>query len=586
MRMQVYGCGALCAAGMTAGGLAAIGELGFHLASLRDTIGWVGATLAGGAALGFWLPRRVIHRRLAATGAAPPDGVAFEFASSAIGVLVLLLAVLWALLHGWLAGLESIRGWLTAHFVQPPAVTLAWLIGPAAVLLMLIGAVAAIGLVALHGWFRLVSGARRSLVRLWIVLLAGAGVAAALVAWLSPAGGAGLLCLVSVFIAGLLVVSRKPLGHAEELAALAPPQRPPSLTTSLVLGALSCAALALALVPAVAPGPPAVGRLALALASLAAALAAGVATAWTLVRLADGTTWWTPLTLLVVAVTVLLPRGDSIAAPWGDGLRIVLMAFAVALCVTLVAIDAQGALVRPQRALAWVGITIGATLAAAALLGGVSDVAFDGRVATVLMALGLILAAGLALLFDHGAPVRFRAGGLAGVGMVLLGLLYGQVRYDGAAEAASAVPGSTPQALPACVLDALIERRAARVFAGPEAASDAMVWQCDLRGRAWEVIILARDTTADHPPHALRRLLQRCARAVLPGGQVVIDRPLPVVRRLVAAWQPRSASLLRVTCNQQQRDLLVLGTAAEAWFDGLPLPDGVIVESQPLRTAR
>lgn len=238
---QVYGCAALCAFGAATGLLRVIGEGLYHFSSARHTIGWLGAAVAVGVVLGSWLPRRVIDRRLgapvrAARGSGPstrkgaarrsakPAGIEFEFAATLTGAVILALALLWVLLSGLAASMETYRALLAQRFMHPQWLTRVLLCGPASLGLFLLGALGTTVLVALHGWHRLVTQPRTHGTRLWVTILTAGALGAGFAALVQRADHLDLATLLATFAAAILAVFRKPVGAVR-------PDMPPHVQT-------------------------------------------------------------------------------------------------------------------------------------------------------------------------------------------------------------------------------------------------------------------------------------------------------------------------------------------------------------------
>ncbi len=208
----------LSTASLAAFGVGAVLALAVHESALQALTARVGAAVALvaislGAALGLWLPRRYVQRRLGvdprgALRGAVPQRASSEFAAAlaaaALGLAALLaLAVIVTSLPA-----ERFRAGLVSHWLLPPTIAVVVVLTP---LLLAAGAAAfsaAAALVALHGWLRLGVARRGSTWSFWICVLFSAGLAIAVrpVEW---AGLLGVIALpVSAALAGVRVTAK------------------------------------------------------------------------------------------------------------------------------------------------------------------------------------------------------------------------------------------------------------------------------------------------------------------------------------------------------------------------------------------
>jgi hypothetical protein len=286
IQTDVLACAALCALGAALGVVVLLGELRYHIISPVRCPAYTLAALCVGVVLGLWIPRRVIRQRLARgpggvvqrvpSHLAETRGLRLEFAASLTGVLVLVFAVTWVGLCGGAVLMETYRAFLVRGFAHPPWLAQVLLAGPALAGLVVAGASGTTLLVALHGWYRLVTQPKTRIAWLWASILLGtlaAGVLAAQVA--SRAALAGLAPL-TVFLAGVVAVLRR----SDAVGPATPPPTRHRLTRdealSLLIAALAAALVAGALVLAVPPSGVIWGRLPVGVVALAGATGSGL----------------------------------------------------------------------------------------------------------------------------------------------------------------------------------------------------------------------------------------------------------------------------------------------------------------------
>ena len=207
---RVLACAALFSFGTGAALLYLIGELSYHTVDPRQALYYGGAAVCAGVAIGLWLPRQMILRRM--RGSSPigaersanpheqarPAG-AGQAASLVGGLFLTTGAVLLLLLIGAETA-ESMRLQLTARFTFPLQFLRALIWIPPLIGLTVAGACVTTALVALHGLHRLVAASRARISELWIVIVAAGALSAFAIPAFSGSGGAitpGLSGLVS-----------------------------------------------------------------------------------------------------------------------------------------------------------------------------------------------------------------------------------------------------------------------------------------------------------------------------------------------------------------------------------------------------
>ena len=547
MAWQVHGTAALCAAGGVLGLVRFIGELEYHAGSGVSAISVAGAALSVGVLLGLWLPRRLIRRRLesddergalgrkrgdGAEGAteAGPLHVAYEFAASLSGALLLALGVLWAGLIGLMAGLETYRGWLVEHFVHPPGTTRVLLAGPSALGLVLVGAVGATALIALQGWHRLLTQPRTRALFLWVTLLAGGAAGACVAALVGRPAWLDVGTLLALFGASVLAVCYRAAGCAPtRLPAGAAGRTADWLQSLLVIGML----FALVAVSAVAAAGDGIvwrgtarGVVVAGVAALGGALVAGVV----LPRI-----WATFDPLLPSMVLAAVVWGSArfdvpLTMSLADPARLAILAGLAGLCTVRVGQRITRALGRPQRALAWVG---GAAAGGATLGFGLAPL--------------LMPAAGRAL-----TPVSAAAGPLGAL-----------LTRDQTLRTEAFVVGD-------------IDRTGA----------NARAWDVDLAGPRWDVIVLTHelnDATEDvRDGRAARRLLNRCTRGLLAGGRLVIEPASGPLAAAARAAPPGPIFLARSTDSAQACEAMLIGVDVPAWVEHQLVGSTQTIELYPI----
>lgn len=142
-----------------------------------------------GAAIGLWLPRRIILRRLAAyrgdPAAARPDSARSgdaAFAAALGGGLLATQGLVWTFSLLCVISAESWRQWLFDRFAWPMSGVALVQAGFFAAFAALAGAVGVTALVALHGWYRLLTAPRSAIGQMWSVIAGGISIAAVVAA--------------------------------------------------------------------------------------------------------------------------------------------------------------------------------------------------------------------------------------------------------------------------------------------------------------------------------------------------------------------------------------------------------------------
>ena len=586
MAWQVEGCAALCALAGSTGLSGLLAELSHHFAA-RHVVSFAGATLCAGVALGLWIPRRVIRQRLSASettsSAGSADrGVEVEFAASLTGVLMLILAVVWVLLSGLTLGLESYRGVLTQRFLHPPGLTLLLLSGPVTVGLLLLGATGTTVLVALHGWRRLACPTRPAVTRLWVVMLLSTALGGGVAASVTRPDMLVAATLLASFGAGIVAVFRKPAGRVP--IEVQPPRAVQSGKTLLLLlmAGVAAAATGVALAASVPAQFMSLRQAAVGVVTLGGASLLGIAIARAVPRVV-ATACGAPLLLLLIAVAWEGPHWMAALAPLADGLgRLAIVACPAAACVALAGRRVAREHGRAQPAVALVG-------AAVAVGHGIGLVVAPWWLAAqghdsvaVLCSVTLTATAVLALILAHDVPRPAQLGGLATCAAWFAVVLLARDAHRPAAGASTA-ERSTARAAPARLVArewlATPGLRTAHVQLGEQGVNReaTSARDVDLGGPRWDVIVIS--DTRDAAARALARtaqtdrLLDRCARALLVGGRLVIEWPTAELAAEALCRMPNDpALLLEVTVDDDEYSALIVGRDAPTWLGERPRP--------------
>jgi hypothetical protein len=540
---RVYGCAALCAAGVACGLVYVMTEAGYHHEVPGQALRTAGSALAVGVVLGLWLPRRLIRRRLSgtpavservrdvdselsSTGTLPLGRVEYEFAAALTGTLVLALGLTWALTAGLAASLEGWRGVVVSRLLLPGWLMRAVLLTPLGLALVLLGVVGTTALVALHGWYRLQVQSRLNLIGFWLATLAAGALAAAVCSLLESSAGPALAAPLATFLGGIVAVSGRVAGAgAADLSV----DRQGALNDlwRVLLGVGVVGFLAggtLALLGASAARASQWGQVLLAVAG-GAFVGTALATPFRArVQAVSGAA----LCILVGAAALFLAHPQSGGAVTGLWRGLVAGA-ALAACAVLTARRASAVLGGPQPALAWVGVVV-----------------------AVGVGLGLAVAPGSRPRAMHGltSPRATQAS------------VRGLLNPPGLRTVVAALHWG---------------------FAGPALCS---AWDLDLTGPRWDVIILDAAVPAgavlrDCEAH---RLVTRARAALRAGGRLVVEAPGPSLRgALRRHWT--EVYVLRIRGRGAQYDALLCGPDVPAWVEALPALPGYDIDLHALPSA-
>jgi hypothetical protein len=543
IQWEILACVVLCAAGATLGVISVLGEMRYHILSPTRCAADVLAALCAGIVLGLCVPRRIIRQRLTRqTGDAnkmplpqsvQPGDLKLEFAASLAGGLILAFALMWVLLCSGAMLMEEYRSVLVRHFAPPVWLTQLLLSGPMLAGLALAGATGTTLLIAMHGWYRLVTQPKTEITRLWAGMLAGA-LAAGLLAWQvgSPAVLAGL-ALLALFAAGVIAVL-----HRSD--AVATPTVPDTRTTLLwsewlalltagLAGALAATALVLACPPAgaTACNPPVY------VVALAGAACAGLAGARLIKRLPLSLDLGSPA-LLLGAVALLMPY-QHMAAPINVALiRLVLVIGCAAACVALVSQRLANTQHSIQSAFSLVGRFVAGGFGAALVLLPTSVERWSPSASATVVAILATACAGATFVLDRRMKTIPRLAGLICIAIWLTAVPSARRALAEALQAREtqpqhAAPGPFVHAARQFVTADPFRTACLRPFSPGPGATEA--FHFDLTGPALDLVILESAAGSDDPAvsdaDAGRRLLRRIGARLARGGRLLVELPTP-----------------------------------------------------------
>jgi hypothetical protein len=539
---QLWVCGALSTCGATLGLVLALHEMGYHAIPAVRGPAHAAAAFSLGIVLGLWIPRHVIRRRLErgddgacaahSGGMGNAGDVEVDFAASLAGALTVVLGLAWAALCVGALLMESYRAVLASRFFHPAWLTQFLLLAPAYVGLALVGITGATVLIALHGWNRLIAAPTGRATGLWTSLSLGALAGTALAGLVSPPRILAWLAPLVIFAAAAIAVLRRSNANGQ-------PIRQPSERTlarderlALLTAGLAAALIGTALFLSIPIATVTSRRLGAAAAVLAAAAFVGLPVARALAR-ASVPAAFTPLALLLGAVALLVPYGRAL--PESQHLPLVRLA-AVTVCAgTCIALTARR-IGQPNRgvqyALSWVGRCVAGGFGLALVLAPTGALRWDAAAVALVVALGAVATAGLALILDSRAKAAFRAVGLIAIALWLFALpltrtaVADEFRRQEPRWRPAADRSLTHAARALVLADPL---RAAYLRPLPPSPDGASLWRFDLTGPPLDAVVLeALVETAGHAPTDAelgRRLLERLATRLVDGGRLLIELP-------------------------------------------------------------
>ncbi len=576
-------------------------ELCYHVQPAFSALALAGLAMCAAAVFGLWYPRRLVQRRLTQALGGPlstpaagglGQGLELHFAARLTAAILVVLAAGWLLAGGAAAGLESWRTLLASRLYLPPGMFRACVTAPALLALALIGICTTIALVAVHGWYRLATWPRTNIARLWRSLLVSA-LAGALTAMLTGGLPDPLLAIGGTLAASVVALA-VPAGAASEPPPLPPRTGKQDPSTRLSLLNVSLIGFVLAFYSLQAMAPP--GAITPALAPGVCAVAAGTVFGAGLGRLllhaglaAEAAPF---LAIFTIMLSTLLPGGPEWGLP-----ALGLVSAAAAAGVILVARRISLLSGSVQYSLAWTGgaLTCGAGIAffAGLMVGdaprwnGIGP--YWGGLAAALVGISFLLA-------PYGrTSLRWSGTALAGIAVAAPFILAGSVGLETSAGAEKGETGSGPTAVPgrewlrtgALHWEVVGGRAAARARSGPA------LWDIDRRGpRADLLFVPPGEWHTPLSPAAFReagpRLLRRAARALLPGGRLVLELD-PGGSSVLPAWfyfpqilPDASAWRLRLMSPAGTYEAIILGPDVDAWLAQRALPDGCTMSLTPV----
>jgi hypothetical protein len=609
MQWDVLACAALCAAGAALGVLTVLREMRYHALSPARCPTDALAALCVGVILGLWIPRRVIRQRLArgpvdAGHTSPgdltePHPLRLEFAASLTGALVLALALACVVLCAGAMWTEEYRAFLVGRFAYPPWLTRLLLLGPAWAGLVVTGAVGITLLVALNGWYRLVTQPHTRIARLWASTLFGTLAAGVLATQISSRAALAGLAPLIVFLAGVVAVLRR--SDAVGMSTTTTTRHWPTRDELLLLltAGLTAALVAGALVLALPPEGIASGQLTLGVVALAGAAAGGLMVGRLISRLRLNTEV-APLLLLAASIALLSPYQQlSVASVQVALVRLVLVTGCAAACIVLIGQRVEQTRHSIQCSLSWVGRAVAIGLGVTLLLLPIGTARWNPSAGALFVSLIATIGAGLTLMLSQRVRPATR---VIGVTCVILWLVGMPVARRALARTSSPPAPAAPSA-PAHPLATAARQlltadsfQTAYVRPLPPTAMGATVWQFDLSGPALDLIVLESVSAADQQPCAGEewegRLLKRLSSRLAQGGRLLVELPTaPGVVEALDHFDPGPhcddwvGHRLQMSSETDQYEAIVLGPDIPALIARNRRTSELRVALQPLRSA-
>jgi len=543
IQWEILACVVLCAAGATLGVITVLGEMRYHILSPTRCAAYALAALCAGIVLGLCVPRGIIRRRLTRrTGDAnkmplpqsvQPGDLKLEFAASLAGGLILAFALTWVMLSGGAVLMEGYRGVLVRRFAPPVWLTHLLLSGPILAGLALAGATGTTLLVAMHGWYRLVTQPKTEITRLWAGMLVGVLAAGLLAGQVASRPILTGLALLALFAAGAIAVLRRS-------DAVATPAIPDTRTTLLwgewlalptagLAAALAATALVLASPPAgaTAHNPP------VHIVALAGATCAGLAGTRLIGRLRLSLDLGSPALLL--GAVALLMSYQYIVAPVNVALvRLVVVSGCAAACVALVSQRIAITHHSIQSAFSLVGRFVAGGFGAALVLLPTSVERWNPSASATVVAIIATAGAGATLVLDRRMKTIHRLAGLICIAVWLTAVPSARRALAEALQAREAqpqhaAPGPFVQAARQLVTADPFHTACLRPFSPGPGATEA--FRFDLTGPALDLVILESPAGSDDPPvpdaDGGRRLLRRIGTRLARGGRLLVELPIP-----------------------------------------------------------
>ena len=581
-----------------------IGELSYHTLDPRQALFYGGAAICAGIAVGLWLPRQIIIRRLRGRTSFDAAGLTDESAqtdaggagtaASLVGGLFLTTGVILLLLLLGAEAAESARLFLTERFTFPLRLTRALIWAPPLVGLTLAGACGTTALVALHGLHRLAASSRARISQLWLVIVVAAASGALATRTLAADAGAIVIALLPVFGAGLVTTFRR--WPSMNGARPSPPAVVTNLASQPLFAAVvSAVAIGYAVVLALAEKapPPLPIENVMALGGL------GVAMGLLLGRWAGrryGKTRADLAALLfLLGLTWILPYHWFVA---GDAARLLAVAGIGAACIVLAARRVALMCENMQYVLSVVGVCVALGLTLALVSAPLwIDLLPAARIG-LLLSLGIVAVVGILLLLDPRMPRRLRRPGLITVGIWLL-ITPALARRPAAGEPVdeSADARRAAWADASALGRGMLQTRSFRTkVVGDPTESAASGWQIDMSQEQSDVLIVARGPisakSARRGLRIARRFLGRCLTTLRRGGRLVIEQPDGALAQAAfgalrqnAAGGPWDAYLLEISPLIGRPYAAVLfGRDVPAWIAGREKPPDAEVALFPVES--
>jgi hypothetical protein len=598
----------LCALGATLSVVTALNELRYHIIPSMRGPAYALAALCIGVVLGLWIPRRVIRRRLAggrsassttpATDLAASGGLSLEFAASLAGALVLTCALASLALCAGALLMEDYRAFLVRRFAHPPWLTQLLLAGPILTGLVVSGAIGTTLLVALHGWYRLVTQPKTHIARLWAYILLGTLLAGLLATQINSRVLLAGLAPLAVFLAGAVAVLRR----CDAVGMPTPPRTRQRATRdeslSLMIAGLAAALVAAALVLAVPPAGVAPDRLPVGVIGLAGAAGAGLLAARLISRLSFSVDL-EPLILLLASVALLFPYRQVWAEPVNVALpRLLLVTGWAATCIVMIGRRVERVHRSIQYSLLRVGRAVAAGLGLTLLLLAIGTVRWNPSLGALVVSLVATTGAGLALALNDRVSPMLRVGGMSCMALWLVGALpaHRALARTLPPPASPARPVTEPLAATTRQLLTTDFFQAARVLPLPSVTAGATGWQFDLAGPTLDLIVLESAPAAERETSSGsdwgRRLLGRLGTRLARGGRLLVELPVPAgLADALGRFDPTpdhpgwTGYRVRVWSDEGQYEALVFGHDIPALLERNRRQPELHVELQPIHAA-
>ncbi|MFH1746094.1 MAG: hypothetical protein ABIG44_03505 [Planctomycetota bacterium] len=591
-RWHIHTCTGLCSLGATIGLTLVLHELNLHSRHIIQTLAGVGVLVCLGLMLGLWIPRRLIRQQFPAhSDMDHPSGVELEFAASLTGSLLMLCGVCWLLLAGVALGLESYRAFLVEHFVHPAWLAYVLVQLPICVGLVVAAAVSSATLTAGRGWYRLSAPPRIRAAIFWSIVLVAAALGGLTAAVVAKPAALAVMAALPIFVAGGVAVYRPPRGVGTvELSPIGPAGT--NGRAGLVLMSAACFSAGLAwtwALPDISPGATEFGQI---LSILATGLLVGALGGAAVVGRFDGSQL-TPFMLLISAAAWVLPSYWITTPASVAGARLALTGGCAAACAKVSShqsANPPGTYMRPRVHM--YGLATG-SCALAFILAAVLDTRVEPASLAVVIALVTTAVVGLVLLFATEITFASRVWGL----LIVAAWLTIFVRLDKPANVVSIPEGRTQIENPAIHAARMLYEypgaKTVRAHACRASSTDrsARGWDIDLGGPRYAIVTISGDESVDRL--AGRRLIRRCANALVKGGHLVIEPPVGTLGAATLDYirqTPRATSWrlfeLTVTGPENSTFVLLAGSGIPAWIESQLWPAGFDITMREIRWPR